>query len=282
MDSIDLKQRELSNWTSVAPGWEKWDELLMRSAAPVAARLVTLAGIGPKHRVLDIASGTGEPALTIAAHVGPNGSVLATDFVEPMLAYAREKARRRGLANVVFDCLDGEALSVPPESFDAVTIRWGLMFMPDPVACLSHCREALKPGGRIAVACWAEPERNVWASTPAMIIREHLKLPAPPPDMPGIFAFGDGRRLASVLEKAGFTDVEIAEQPVQWGPFLSARQALGFLLDLAGPIAATLAKAPPDKLDAIHEDIVFAYEEYQTDGGVALPGVTWVASARRA
>jgi SAM-dependent methyltransferase len=282
MENAELKQNERATWTRVVPGWAKWDEVLTRCAAPVSARLLELAGVRPGHHVLDIASGTGEPALTAASRVGPEGSVVGMDFVEPMLAHAREKATKRGLDNVAFRCVDGEELDVPAASFDAVTIRWGLMFMPDPVACLSRCHAALREGGRLSASCWAEPERNPWAAIPAAAIRKHFALPAPPAGAPGLFALADPRRLKSTVEAAGFTDVEVVEQSVGWGPFDSREHAFRFISELAGPIASMLASAPEEMRASIEKEIADAYGGFASDPGIVLPGVTWIVSATRA
>ncbi|MFZ5471313.1 MAG: class I SAM-dependent methyltransferase [Myxococcota bacterium] len=280
--TTEQKQKEQTSWTKVAPGWAKWDEVLTRCAQPVSTRMLELAAIGEGQQVLDIASGTGEPALAIGSRVGPKGSVLATDFVEPMLAFAREKAKRKGVGNVVFQCVDGEALDVPASHFDAVTIRWGLMFMPDPLACLRRCLTSLKKGGRIAAACWAEPPRNPWASLPAGILRKKLELPAPPPGAPGIFAFADPKRLTSVVEEAGFRDVQVVEQQVRWGPFESVAHAFTFISELAGPVATMLGSVAPQGRSAVEDEIRTAYAGLKTDGPLELPGVTWVVSGVRA
>ncbi|MEK6606586.1 MAG: class I SAM-dependent methyltransferase [Myxococcota bacterium] len=279
-DAAELKRKELATWTRVVPGWMKWDEVLVRCAAPVSARILEMARIGEGQRVLDIASGTGEPALAAATRVGSKGSVLGVDFVEPMLAFAREKAGKQGLSNIVFRCVDGEELDVPAQSFDAVTIRWGLMFMPDPLACLSRCRAALKSGGHLSASCWAEPQRNPWAALPAGIVRKQLGLPAPAPG-PGLFAFSDPERLKSAVAQAGFSDVQVVDQAVGWGPFDSAAHALTFISELAGPVAALMAAAPDEKRAVIEDEIRRAYAAFEKDARVVLPGVTWIVSGTR-
>ena len=90
-DTADLKEREHKTWTGVAPGWRKHDEFLVRAAHPVTQRMLDLLHLAPGMRVLDIACGTGEPAIPAAERVEPGGQVVGTDFVEEMLAFrARE------------------------------------------------------------------------------------------------------------------------------------------------------------------------------------------------
>jgi SAM-dependent methyltransferase len=113
-----------------------------------------------------------------------------------MLAFAREKASKRGLGNIVFRRVDAEELEVPTGSFDAVLVRWGIMFMSDPASCLKRARSALRSGGRIAVACWAAPARNAWAN---------------PASAGNLFAFADPALLRAAMQSAGFEDVVIEE-----------------------------------------------------------------------
>jgi ubiquinone/menaquinone biosynthesis C-methylase UbiE len=279
MDAARVKREQEESWTSVALGWMKWDEVLMQGAAPVSSRMLALARIKTGQRVLDVATGTGEPALAAAARVGPTGSVLGIDLCEPMLVFAREKAMRLGLRNVVFRRGDGEELDVPAESFDAVTCRCGLMFMPDGAACLARCRAALRPEGRLAVACWAEPSKNPWGTVPATIARRHLGLPAPSPSPPWTFALSDGDALPRLVADAGFRDLEVVEEQITWGAFGSADEAATCIVDVGGPIREMLDQASPDTRAAIEQEIRLGYGDFRTTGGVLLPGVARIVSA---
>lgn len=278
-NASELKEREHSAWTGVAPGWRKHDERFVHSTEPVARRMLDSLDLRPGMRVLDIACGTGEPAIPAAERVGPEGRVIATDFVEEMLQFAREKAARRGLTNIEFRRVDGEALTFPSASFDAVTIRWGLMFMPEPLACLEHTHRVLKDGGRIAVGCWAQPERNPWVSTAMGIIRRRLNAPPPAPGTPHIFAFADQARLRSILEQAGFRSRDVEAVDVSMADFTSGAEFFAYLRELAGPVATLFAKLPAaeqaDTIDEISRAVT------GPDGGVLLPGVTWVATAEK-
>lgn len=167
-------------WESLAASWQKHHRVFNHNGIPVTERMLTVAGVAPGRRVLDIASGTGEPALTAARRVSPGGSVLGTDFVEEMLVFARAEAEALGLDNIAFQQMDGEQLEVEPGAFDAVLIRWGLMFMPNPAACLAGVLQALRPGGKVAVACWSPREENPWLYFPLGILRRMLDVPLTP------------------------------------------------------------------------------------------------------
>src|SRR3972149_7335030 len=92
-----IKEQQREQWGRAASGWRKHDERFRRVTAPVTRRLLEMAAIAPGHRVLDIASGTGEPALPAAELVGPGGRVVLTDQAQQMLAGGRGMAQAPGL-----------------------------------------------------------------------------------------------------------------------------------------------------------------------------------------
>ena len=278
-NASELKDREHRSWTGVAPGWRKHDDRLVASGAPVTARMIALLHLRPGMHVLDIACGTGEPAIPIAQRVGSSGTVVAIDFVDEMLAFAREKAASRGVSNIKFSRVDGEQFDAGDDPFDAATIRWGLMFMPEPVECLRRVHGTLKDGGRLALACWATPDKNPWAAIPMASIRTHLNAPPPPPGSPGLFAFGDRARLQAVIEDAGFRDVIVEPVELSMADFDSGEEFFTFVRELAGPVATLFAQLSPDAQAAAQQEIISAVTG--PDGGVRLPGVTWVASGRK-
>src|SRR5260370_12773668 len=151
-DELKIKSQQKAAWDDGAEGWKRWWPTFERSAQLVNDRLVELAGVRAGNRVLDIATGSGEPALTCARAVGQSGPVVAVDMSPGMLAIARERIDAARLTNVDLVESDAESLSLDPNSFDAALCRWGLMFMPDldGVVCAMH--RALKPSGRFATA----------------------------------------------------------------------------------------------------------------------------------
>ena len=102
--------------------------------------------------MLDVGSGYGEPGLTAAQAVGPTGHVTCLDISADMLAFAEERRRSRGLANVTFVEGDIETTQLEPEGFDVVLSRATLMYAADPLATLRRLKTALRPGGRLAAA----------------------------------------------------------------------------------------------------------------------------------
>ncbi|MDQ3976623.1 MAG: methyltransferase domain-containing protein, partial [Thermoproteota archaeon] len=117
-DSFKMAQRE--GWDSVAAGWKEWWVTIEKGAQKLSQRLIELAEIKPGQRVLDIATGIGEPSITAAKVVGKGGHVLATDISRQMLANAKERATSLRLQDIIeFRETDAENLDLANSSFDA-------------------------------------------------------------------------------------------------------------------------------------------------------------------
>ncbi len=282
MDAKAIKEREKQTWTNTAPGWKKHDDIITNGAKPVADRMLELAAVAPGQRVLDIASGTGEPALSAAALVGESGSVLGTDLVDAMLEVARGKAAARGISNIEFRHVDGEAIEFDANSFDAATCRWGLMFMPDPVGCLRRAFAALKPGARMCASTWADPPRVPFASLPMMVLKKHLEVPAPPPGSPGIFGLADPKRLVAIMTEAGFIDVAIEDFDIQLMETKDGAEYWDIMGDLAGPITALIKQLPEDKQKQVHAEIVEAADAMRSGETLKIGGITLIVSGLKA
>src|SRR3954454_23835433 len=128
IDPGDFRAAQHQHWDAAAAGWNEWSAFNDRADAHISKRLVELAGVRSGSRVLDVAAGYGEPALTAARKAGPNGRVVATDISAEMLAFGRERAAAAGLGNVEFMQSDASGLDFPRESFDAAVSRWGIIF----------------------------------------------------------------------------------------------------------------------------------------------------------
>jgi ubiquinone/menaquinone biosynthesis C-methylase UbiE len=277
----EVKSRELQSWTSVAPGWRKHDKRLTEAFGAVSQALLDKAGVKEGDAVLDVACGTGEPAIPAAVRVGAKGRVVATDFVARMVDFAREKAAAAGLRNVEFRVTDGEQLDLPAATFDAATMRWGLMFMPTPVACLQYIHRALKPGARLALTTWAAPDRNPWASVALRVLTKYVELPSPVPGQTGIFAFADPDHIRRTMAAAGFTDIVVEDLDVLWAGPESGREYFNELIEMAGPLASVYEKLPEEKQRAYADEVAVEAERLSVrKPGVALPGVTWIAWGR--
>lgn len=281
MDAAAIKEREKATWSTASAGWKRHDRVLVEFSQPVSEELLRRAGVGAGMRVLDLASGTGEPSLTIAERVGPNGSVLGIDLAEPMLAVAREKAARRRLTNVEYRAGDAEGLQLPDGAFDAATMRWGVMFLPDPVAALRHVHKALRPGARFALAAWGPPPENPFLALPLEVLRRHTEVPTPPPASPGLFAFADATRLPGTLTAAGFRDVGSAAFPMRMTSFRDGAEYWTFEREVAGPIARLYDPLPAATRAKVDAEVAAEAEKFRQGESLEIPAMTWIAWGAR-
>src|SRR5258707_11084059 len=130
---MQADQGIISAWRDSAAFWEKYREIIRQMFAPVTQALVEDGLFSSRHAVLDIATGPGEPALTIAALVGPEGKVFGIDPAPEMVEAARRATDHLGFRNAQFDVASADRLPFPPVKFDAVVCRFGVMFFPSPV-----------------------------------------------------------------------------------------------------------------------------------------------------
>lgn len=155
LDSQTFKTRDATSYDAVT---EQFDYFTERLSNPLAARMVSLAEIKPSDSVLDIGTGTGVVALQAVKKIGVGGKVHGIDLSEGMLATAKAKAEKLGLAEKVeFSRMDAEKLEFADESFDAVVSLFALLHFPNPLTALKEIYRVMKPNGRLVVAVGSSP-----------------------------------------------------------------------------------------------------------------------------
>jgi len=280
MDAVEFRGRQRRDWGSAAKGWYDWQDLIATTTAPVSQRLIELAKIEPGDRVLDVAAGTGEPSLTAAQAVGPQGRVVGTDISPEMLGYARERAQAAGLENVEYVEAAASSLDFPAESFDAALSRWGIIFEPEAEAAAARIRGFLKPGSRMAIASWGPPEEVPMLSIPMRTVMTRLNVPPPPPGTPGPLSRPTHEAIGGLLEGGGFADVEVEEltAEMEWD---SPEEFARFTREIAPPISALMADHPQEVQDETWAAVVEAARERAgEDGKVHLKNLVLVAAGR--
>jgi ubiquinone/menaquinone biosynthesis C-methylase UbiE len=161
--NADTYRKMVENeWVSrdTVESWARWHDKLTIQGKAVTERLATHARILPGIRVLDLACGTGDPAISLARLVGPKGMVTATDLSAGMVEVARANASRSGARNIDFREADMQALPFADASFDAVTSKIGIMYAVDLPKAVSEIRRVLSPGGRMAFAVLGPPDQG--------------------------------------------------------------------------------------------------------------------------
>ncbi len=257
-DSEQFKTEQRQRWDSVAQGWKEWWQTVEVAAQKVSDRLVELAEIKPGQKVLDIATGIGEPAITAAHKLAGSGNnidgtgyVLASDVSTQMLTIAKQRAAELGLQDIIeFKEVDAEMLDLPESSFDAALCRWGLMFMPNLNNTLSRILRALIPGGRLSCAVWAKASKVPFISFPLNIVMHELNVPPPPLGAPGPFALADISILQNSLSKVGFTNIQYERLNVTF-EFPRVEDYINYTKDIGSTIKIMLSKESVERQEEI-------------------------------
>lgn len=273
-------EAQRQDWNRVAGGWEKWDEFFDRSMAFLNHRLVADARLKAGLRVLDLGSGTGYPALLDAQVVGPSGSVVGMDLAEQMLAVAERKARRLGLTNVSFRTGDATNLPFDAASFDAVTSRFCLMFLPEIPKAAAEIARVLKPGAWVAAAVWSAPENNPSIGLAMATIKQVIELPPPDPTAPGIFRLAKQGELAGLFLQAGLSDVTDEEFVGEW-PYASAEQYYTILMEIAAPVQNLMANLSEAQRQEVKRLLFQAVHQFTRGDHIAFPMAVRMVAARK-
>jgi SAM-dependent methyltransferase len=203
---VEANELERQRWNDV-----RWTEVWPkreRLTDAVAAFLLDAAALGAGDRVLDVGCGGGKTSLAAAEAVRGGGMVVGADISGPLVALAGRRAAEAGAANAAFHVADMQTDTVDGAPFDVAISQFGVMFFDEPAAAFANIRSHLRPGGRMAFACWQVAERNPWFFAPAIA---SLLPPAPAPpegkSPTGPFVLGDPEHTLALLRSAGFEDV---------------------------------------------------------------------------
>ena len=207
----------MERWDRGAIGWAKHADWGRDTTLALSQQLIDGLALQPGMTLLELAAGPGDTGFLAAELIEPGGRLISSDHSEAMVDVARARAQRLGLDDVDFRVINAESIDMPVASVDRVLCRWGLMLFVDPGAALGEMRRVLKPGGRVAVAVWGSPHRNLWLSVYTEVLVRHGLVPALDPDGPGPFALAEAGRLEGLLEGAGFVEWELSEVEVDRG-----------------------------------------------------------------
>jgi ubiquinone/menaquinone biosynthesis C-methylase UbiE len=264
-----IRDQQRQTWDRFSAGWGKWDHLVLRMLAAVGEEMVHELQVAADAHHLDVASGTGEPGLTIAA-AAPQGRVVLTDLARGMLDFAEQNAARRGIRNVEVRECSADDLPFADATFDSISCRFGFMFFPDIPAAVNELKRVLRPGGKLCTAVWAEPEGNPWATVPMAAIATEIKLPPPSLDTPGLFRCATPGAIGGIFEAAGLRNV--AETDVR-SVLISAsvEEYWQYVTEVVAPVVAGLSLLDAAARDRITAIVIDKVAGFAIDGQPRLP-----------
>jgi len=206
---VSFRRQAWQEWTdpSIIEAWIKWKDKAALHQAELTRFLLDRTGLFVGASVLDLASGTGEPALTLAGKVGDSGRVTATEISDEFIGCIQRQALRNGNSNLTVVKAEACNLPFPDESFDIVTSRLGAMYFVPIEQAMSEIRRVLKPGGRVALLTWGMPEQSSYYKSCVFPFLMRTDVDPPLRDQPTLWRFSPPGSLYSALEAGGFDHV---------------------------------------------------------------------------
>ena len=212
-------------------------------------------------KVLDVACGTGEPAISLAGIVGHEGHVTALDLSPDLLQIAEERARQRALSNFSIRQADAHHLPFPDQTFDLATCRFGVMFFNDPRQALAELRRVLKPGGRACFLAWGPFDQPYWSSTWGVLLK-CVGGPMLAPNGPDPFKFAQPGSLTAALRDAGFKTVEEDRRTLPWTWPGTVEEVWEYAQSVSTPFRPLLERVPAGQRDQVNADVHAAIRRY--------------------
>ena len=267
----EIRDVQRAAWAGLSAGWEKWDSVIMDQLGPVGTAIIERLGIADDQQHLDIATGTGEPGLTVA-RLAPRGHVVLTDLAAEMLGIATRRANAQGITNVETRVCSADDLPFGDAAFDSISVRFGYMFFPDVAKATAEFARVLKPGGRLCSSVWAGPGENPWTAIAMQAIAAEVVLAPPDPDGPGMFRCAAPGYVSALYEAAGLRDVAewdvgvelVTRSPAQYWEMISEHVSLA---------VAALQQVGEPARERIAEAVIAKASTYEEDGEVRIPGV---------
>jgi ubiquinone/menaquinone biosynthesis C-methylase UbiE len=274
-------QEVINRWSASAPFWEKHSGIIRQMFTPITDALVEDAQIGSQQTVLDIATGPGEPALSLAALIGPEGRVYGIDPIPGMVEAARRAADRLGLKNAQFDVAFAEQLPFSTDTFDAVISRFGVMFFRSPVDAVREMVRVLKPGRKLALAVWHFAERNPFHYTLSRVIEQYVDSPPVAPDAPDAFRFAHPGKLTEVLMEAGVKAA--SERLFQFNiqAPVSVEDYWTLRLEMSEKLREKIAMLSQEQAKEAKREVMEGLREYSTDRGMSFPAEVLIVSGTK-
>jgi SAM-dependent methyltransferase len=259
---------------------EKWKAKSAAMGRDVTEALVEYARPTPGMKVLDLASGTGEPAISLAARIGSEGRVTALDLSSDLLEIATQRAQQRGLTNFSTQQADAHQLPFPDQNFDLVTSRFGVMFFEDCEMALREVHRVLKPAARACFLAWGPFEQPYWSSTMA-IVAKHVGGPTLVPGGPDPFKFALPGSLSSTLRKAGFIHIQEETKSLPWTWPGTAEEVWEQAQAVATPFLPLLQRIPTSKREEINREVIQAIRQYADGESIKFGAMVVLASGTK-
>ena len=266
-----IRDAQRAAWAGLSAGWARWERVILHQLGPVGTAMIESLGVAQDQQHLDIASGTGEPGLSVA-QLCPKGRVVLTDLVPEMLDIAARRAGEQGITTVETAVCSADDLPFDDGTFDSVSVRFGYMFFPDVAAATAEFARVLRPGGRLCSSVWVRPDENPWTAIAMEAIATETAVVPPDRDAPSMFRCAAPGHVSALYEGAGLRDVVEWDVPVELVTD-SRGQYWEMISEHVSLVVAALRQVDEPARLRIRDHATASVGEFEKDGTVRVPGV---------
>jgi ubiquinone/menaquinone biosynthesis C-methylase UbiE len=273
------------NFSAVAASFGAHHDARLKMFRPLTMAMCREAAVPESppasgYGLVDVAGGTGDVALDVAAALGHGATVWCTDMVPGMVAQAAQAAASAGLTNMHCKESRAESLAFEDATFDAVLCRFGIMFFSNPPESVREALRVSKPGGRVAYGVWGSRAANPFHRVLLDVLDRHVDRPAPDPDAPGAFRHAPPGKLASILRDAGAVDVR--ETTVRFDIELpSFDRYFEYRTSTSDTLLEKLRRMPEAERERFKNEVEEGARPYLTPEGIRFPVEALVVSGSR-
>ena len=268
-----------SNASLVRQSWIKNDGIMDEKLKPVSDILFKSIGIPEGRKFLDIGCGAGSTTIRLGGLVSSGASVTGIDISEPMVSFAKEKAK--AIENVDFVLANAQTYKFGPDKFDGAMSRMGVMFFADPVQAFSNIHSALNRGSFLTFACWAPVEEGELTDLLLRTALKHTgKLHNDPGTAVGPDAFNDKEHVKSILSSSGFSNLSIETLKIHSRARMSPEEDASINMEIGCAQRIMVdAEADDDTRGRIYEELLTISKEHQDGDYVGYDRSIHVVSA---
>ncbi|MDH5326855.1 MAG: class I SAM-dependent methyltransferase [Gammaproteobacteria bacterium] len=262
------------DWHLMAEKFDLW----IPHIEPVGNAVLAQLDAQPGDNILDVASGTGEPALTLARQTAGSVTITGTDSAAGMVGVAQGKVEKEGLKNISFQTMPAEALTFENESFDRVLCRFGVMLFQDPLQGLREIHRVLKPQGTAALTVWSTPETMLTMYWIYSVFKNRIATEFHPP-LDKVTSLGVPGAMENLLVEAGFKDFTIEKREFNYN--FESFDAYWDTVEASEILKVQYDALPDDQRGEIRDEMAQFARDFIKEGRLLMPHQYLLVTAKK-